>query len=332
VDIKLKPLEDQVIVITGASSGIGLTTAQMAAEMGARVVLAARSRHKLERIVAQLRALGGAASCFVADVGDPDEVEAIADLAVDEFGGIDTWVNNASVGIYGEARDIDMEDAHRLFQVNYFGMVHGCLTAIPHLEQRGRGALINISSAVADRSVPLQSHYCAAKHAIKGFTESLRMELEKEGSPVSLTLVKPGSINTPFTRHAKNLMGHEANYPPPVYKPEVVARTILQCAVEPRRDVLVGGGAKMIAMLQNMPRIGDRYMERSLFDQQQKQDRPLDSAAEGVLYRPDPDEGVSRYGNYEGHVMGSSLYTMARMTSSLLPLSLFEPGHNHGPN
>src|SRR4051794_31177645 len=180
----LRPIHEQVIVITGASSGIGLTTAECAASRGACVVLAARNDDDLRTAVSAIRRRGGRAIHVVADVSDPDQVEGIAREAVREFGRIDTWVNNAAAALYGRLADIPLVDLRRQFDVTYWGQVYGSRAALPHLRQSG-GALINVASCVADRAIPLQGNYSAAKHAIKAFTDALRMELDEERSGVS---------------------------------------------------------------------------------------------------------------------------------------------------
>ncbi|HZA34874.1 MAG TPA: SDR family oxidoreductase, partial [Vicinamibacterales bacterium] len=206
--IRLLPLRDQVMVITGASSGIGLVTARQAAGAGARVVLAARNGRDLERAVASIRARGGRAIHVVADVADPLQVEEIAAAATREFGRIDTWVNNAAVSMYGRIMELPIDDMRRQMDVNYWGQVYGSRTAVRHLRERG-GALINVASALSDRAIPLQANYCAAKHAVKAFTDALRMELEEEGVPIAVTLVKPASIDTPFFDKARTYLGVE---------------------------------------------------------------------------------------------------------------------------
>jgi short-subunit dehydrogenase len=306
-----KPLHEQVMVVTGASSGIGLTTAQMAAERGAQVVLVARSEEKLREVTEGLRAKGHRALHVVADVSDAAQVEQVVRTTEAHFGGIDTWVNNASAAIYGRLEDVPLEDARRLFDVDYFGMVNGCRAALPSLRKRGGGALINVGSVVSDRALPLIGHYSAAKHAVKAFSDALRMELEKAGEAISVTLIKPGSINTPFTQHSENLMEQEPDYPPPVYQPEVVARAILSCAERPRRDVLVGGGAKMISLMGHFGRLADVYMEKTMFSQQKKDRRG--HRGEGSLRHASGGELPSRHGDHPGHVMRSSLYTQARL-------------------
>lgn len=256
--LKLKKIHDQVLVITGASSGIGLVTARKAAAAGARVVLASRNEHDLVTVVEEIRQAGGRAVHEIADVSSQREVEWIAQTALREFGRIDTWVNNAGVTMYGKIMETPLEDMRRLFDVLYWGVVHGSRSAVPHLRREG-GALINIASVLAERSVPLQGTCSAAKHAVKAFTDTLRMELEAEGAPISVTLIKPASIDTPLFDKARSLLGVEPQPLPSVYAPEIVARTILDCAQKPVRDVEIGGFAKAMTVLEAMaPRLTDR--------------------------------------------------------------------------
>jgi NAD(P)-dependent dehydrogenase (short-subunit alcohol dehydrogenase family) len=307
----LKPVREQVIVITGSSSGIGLVTAQQAAADGAQVVLAARNGRDLERAVNAIRASGGRAAHQIADVSDPEQVQAIADTALREFGRIDTWVNNAGVAVYGRLTQLSLRDMRRQFDVNYWGAVHGSLTAIPHLaRQLGGGALINVASALADRAIPLQGNYCATKHALKAFTDALRMELEADGIPISVTLVKPGSIDTPLFEKAKSYIGVEPQPVPPVYAPEVVANVILRCAARPRRDVLVGGMGKVIGLTNAAPRLVDKYMERTTFDSQQT-NVPIADTRRDNLYEPVEHDGGERGRNWSGRTAEHSVYTSA---------------------
>jgi short-subunit dehydrogenase len=308
---QLKNLSEQVLVITGASSGIGLTTAKMAAERGARVVLAARDEESLRRAVEEIRDRGGEAVHVVADVADPQEVQKIADTAIQSFGGFDTWVNNAGAAIYGRSLEVPTDEAHRLFETNYWGVVNGCQVAVQHLRQKG-GVLINVGSIVSERAVPLQSHYVASKHAVKGFTDVLRMELEEEGAPVAVTLIQPAAINTPFPEHAKNYLEVEPKLPAPVYAPEEVAHGILVCAEKPRRDLIIGGGGRMMTALEHLsPRLADRYMEATMFAAQ-KTDRPARPDRPDALYRPMPGSG-REHGDYPGHVMRTSAYTRSAL-------------------
>jgi NAD(P)-dependent dehydrogenase (short-subunit alcohol dehydrogenase family) len=307
--VKLKPVGDQVIVITGASSGIGLATALLAARLGARLVLTSRDGADLAQIAEQIRGSGGEAIHVPGDVADFETMKRVATAAVGEFGAIDTWVNNAGVSIYGRIEDVGLMDARRLFETNYWGVVHGSLAAVPHLKARG-GALINVGSVLSDTGYPLQGHYTASKHAVKGFTDSLRLELEHEGAAVSVTLIQPAAIDTPYPQHAKSYLGVEPTHMAPVYAPEVVARTILASAERPQRNVLVGGGAKVFTTIERLvPRVGDRFKEATAFEGQ-RTDRAIREP--DTLYTPRPGDASVR-GRYAGHVMESSAYTRVRL-------------------
>jgi len=306
--IKLKRLQEQVIVITGATSGIGLATATRASERGARVVLCSRNEAELRETVTQIEQKGGTARFVVADVSDPADMERLGATAMKEFGALDTWVNNAGVSFYGRLTDVAIEDMRQLFEVNFWGTVYGTRAAVPRLRTSG-GALINIGSIVSDRAIPLQGAYSASKQAVKGFTDALRMELEEEGAPISVTLIKPSAVDTPYFRHAKNYMDVEPKPPAPVYAPEVVANAILRAAEHPIRDITIGGGGKLLSALGTaLPRLTDFYMERAMFGSQ-RSDVPSAGRA-GNLYQPVGEENLER-GGYRGRVMRSSLYTQA---------------------
>jgi hypothetical protein len=207
--------------------------------------------------------------------------------------------------------DLDLADMRRQFDVNYWGQVHGSRVAVPHLRREG-GALINVASALADRAIPLQGNYCAAKHAIKAFTDSLRMELEEEGASISVTLVKPGSIDTPFFEKSKTLLGVEPQPVPPVYAPEVVARAIIECAQRPVRDVITGGMGKVLSFAGSVPRLADRYMEHSTVEAQST-NRPVAADRRDNLYDAVEDDGGERGRNWTGRTKESSLYTTATL-------------------
>lgn len=307
---KLKPLADQVIVITGASSGIGLVTARLAAKRGARVVLNARNEQALREVVNEINANGGEATYVAGDVARLEDVQAIADEAIRRFAGFDTWVNNAGVSIYGPVLDQSLEDHRRLFETNYWGVVHGSMVACRYLRGHG-GALINVGSVLSDIAIPVQGTYCATKHAVKGYTDALRMELEEEGAPISVTLIKPSAIDTPYTKHAKNLMPVEPLNPLPVYAPDTVAEAILHCAENSERDLYVGGGGKVLAAAgQHAPRLTDKVIGATMFELQ-KSDQPKPKSRRDSLYAPIED-GEER-GGYPGHVAESSVYTKASM-------------------
>ncbi len=306
---QLKPVSQQVIVITGASSGIGLATARAAAEQGARVVLAARNEEALSAISAEITANGGEATHVVADVGRRDDVQRIADAAIARFGGFDTWVNDAGVSIYGKLEEIADEDSQRLFQTNFWGVVYGSLIAVAHLKSRG-GALINVGSVVSDMAIPLQGMYSASKHAIKGFTDALRMELIHDQAPVSVTLIKPGSIDTPFPEHAKKYVPNQPDVPAPVYPPEEVARAILFAAAHPKRDLYIGSSSRLMSVgMRTMPGVMDKVASRAFVAGQMKDEPARDY--EGTLHRA--GEGGRVRGSHPGYVMKRSFYTQASM-------------------
>ena len=308
--VKLKKLSEQVVVITGASSGIGLVTAREAAKRGAKLVLVARAEDALRRLADEINQAGGEAAYVVADVGREEDMRRVAETALERFGRVDTWVNNAGVSIYGKILDTPVEDMRRLYETNFWGVVYGSRVAAELLRQRG-GALINVGSTVSDRAIPLQGVYSSSKHAVKGFTDALRMELEEEGAPVSVTLVKPAAIDTPYTKHAKNLMEQEPAVPPPVYAPEVVAEVILHCAETPERDAFAGGGGKAFSVMEKyMPRVGDKVMEHFIVDAQ-KQDEPARPRGDGGLYEAS-GELKERSGD-PMYVSESSLYSKASL-------------------
>jgi short-subunit dehydrogenase len=308
--VRLKPLREQVIVITGASSGIGLVTAKKAGRAGARVVLAARNDHDLREAVDDIRQHGGRAVHVTADVSNPSDVESIAAAAISAYGAIDTWVNNAAVSMYGRLMDLTLAEMRQQFDINYWGVVHGSRVAVPCLRRAG-GALINVGSVVSDRAIPLQGNYSATKHAIKAFTDTLRMELEEEGAPISVTLIKPSSTDTPFFDKARTHLGVEPQPVPPVYAPDVVAKAILTAAEHPIRDVIVGGTGRILSLSAMTPRLTDAYMERMLFDSQ-KTDKPVFGRPDN-LFAPVAHDGGERGRNWHGRSMRHSAYTAAAL-------------------
>lgn len=284
---QLKPIGQQVIVITGASSGIGLTTALMAAQQGAKLVLVARSDETLDEIRAGIEKAGGEAAVVTADVAERGALEDAAKLAVERFGRIDTWINNAGVSIYGRLDEVEDADNRRLFETNFWGTVYGSLAALPYLKRQG-GALINVGSEVSDAVVPLQGMYSASKHAVKGFTDALRVEIELlDKAPVEVVLIQPTAVDTPYPEHAANYMELEPKLPTPMIRPEQVADAILEAAVEGGRDIKVGAMAKMNTLTSKLaPSLADR-MSAKQADRQQRDTPERDP--QGALYRASED-------------------------------------------
>lgn len=288
--IRLKPIADQVIVVTGASSGNGLATALMAAKRGATVVLSARNADALAAIERRIASSGGRALAVPADVSSPQEVEEIARRAQDAFGGFDTWVNNAAAGLYGTLEQVPLADHRRVFDVNYFGTLHGSLVAARHLRARGGGAIINVGSILGDRTIVEQGPYSATKHALQALTDTLRMELERERAPISVTLVKPGGCGTPYPDHARNYMDVPPRIPQPLYHPDVIADAILFACTTARRTLYIGAGGIVSSLAgQLAPRFTDVIMEA--VGQQMQQNR----SGEAGRLRDDPAKRDNLY-------------------------------------
>jgi short-subunit dehydrogenase len=324
--MQLKPIKEQVMVITGASSGIGLVTARMAAKRGARLVLTSRNSKALERLAEEITtdpSSEGTATFMPADVADESALRRVAHVAASRFGRIDTWVNGAGVSVYGRVTDVSWEDQRRLFETNFWGVVAGSRVAVEHM-RHGGGALINIGSMSSDRAVPLQGIYSASKHALKAYTDALRMEVEHDGLPLSVTLVKPYAVDTPYAVHAKNYLSNEPSSPAPVYAPEVVAETILHCAEHPVRDVFAGGGGKVVSVLGNLaPRLTDKLMEKTLFDGEQcgqAEEDPRDNNLYG------PTTALRERGGRTSSVCEWSLYTRVSLHPVLTSAALAATG------
>ncbi len=304
----LKPLDQQTIVITGGSSGIGLATARLAAERGANVVIIARNEEGLEAAAAGIRSLGQRCDTIRADVGSREDVAAAIEEVIARHGGFDTFVSNAGIGAYALLEEISDADHRLVFETNYWGTVHCATEALPHLKARG-GALIVTGSISSDMPSPVLSSYTASKHAVKGYVDSLRLELMHEKAPVSVTLIQPSGINTPFVEKALNQMDARAMIPPPIYSPDLVAEAICRAAQTPTRDMIVGGGGRAMTLFAHLfPNLSDRVFEKAFFT------TALDKDA------PNQSDGVTgfREGGGEGKVYGplpmrqTSLYTFVR--------------------
>jgi NAD(P)-dependent dehydrogenase (short-subunit alcohol dehydrogenase family) len=287
---RLKPLREQVIVVTGATSGNGLAIVEEAVRRGAAIVAAARNEGALESLSVRLSAHGSRIATCIADVSDFRAVERIAAAAVQAFGGFDSWINNAGTGTYGTLEQVPMDDHRRVFDVNYFGVLHGSLVAARHLRGRGGGAIVNVGSILGDRAIIQQGPYSATKHAVQALTDTLRMELEREGAGISVTLVKPGAIDTPFPEHARNHMDQPPRLPQPLYTPKVVADAVLFACAHPRRTLYAGGGGLIPALLaQAAPGIADIIMKAVGTRAQQKPGDAGDPRRRDNLYRPRDD-------------------------------------------
>lgn len=259
---RYKPLNEQTLVITGATSGIGLATARMAAKEGARLVLVARNEDVLKSVCAEVEQQGGKAIHVVADMGDEAQVQEIVRAAEREYGGFDTWVNDAGVVVFSSLDKLPTEDHQRLFQTNYWGIVYGSLAAVAHMRERPNGGtLINVASINAYLPVPMLGAYSASKAAVKAYSEVLRMELKEEGAPVAVSVVMPSGIATPISDHGRSHMEDRGQVMGPLYDPHVVANAILTAAQQSVRNVTVGAVGRMGFIARNLaPGLADRAM------------------------------------------------------------------------
>jgi NAD(P)-dependent dehydrogenase (short-subunit alcohol dehydrogenase family) len=250
--MKLKPIEQQVVAVVGASSGIGRETALQLAKRNAKVVVSARTGSGLASLVDEITALGGDAIAVPADVAEFEQVQSIVDKTIDRYGRLDTWVHAAGTAIIAPFEQVTPEEFKRVIEVNLMGSVYGAMVAMPHLRQTGRGAFIAISSVEARRSMPLQTAYSASKHGMEGFLDSLRSELKQEGFPISITNIMPSVINTPFYNKARTKLGVMPTGIPPYYQPSLVAEAILHAAENPTRDLIVGDVGRVVDLFQKI--------------------------------------------------------------------------------
>lgn len=296
----MRPIKDQVIVITGGSSGIGRAAALKATQAGARVVIAARNVEALGDVTRQIDAAGGVAMAVPTDVADNAAVEALAEQTVRRFGRIDTWVNDAGTAVYGEFLDIAPDEFRQVIAVDLLGTVHGCRAALRRMRDLADGgAVVNIASEAGVRGVPLLTAYCAAKFGVDGFSEALRTEIEHNGWPVHLTVIRPASIDTPFFHHARSKMGVEPKPFPPVYDPDIAADAILFAATHAVRDLPVGGASAAFGLAETVaPGLLDAALARTGY-RLQRSDRPRPLGEPDDLFAPVPGPGAIR-GGYDG--------------------------------
>jgi len=295
----------EVVVITGSSAGVGRATAQEFARHGARIGLIARNKERLEAAKREVEALGGEALVLPLDVADAKKVDDAATQVEMAFGPIDIWVNNAMVTVFSPVKEMTADDYRRVTEVTYLGVVNGTLAALNRMLPRNRGKIVQVGSALAYRAIPLQSAYCAAKHAIQGFTESLRSELYHDKTQVSVTMVQMPALNTPQFDWTKSRMPHRAQPVPPIFQPEVAARAIYWAAHNNRPELYVGfPSEKAIWANRVMPRLLDRYLARTGFSSQQTSE-PEDPNRPNNLYESvDGDYGA--HGRFDARAADSS--------------------------
>jgi NAD(P)-dependent dehydrogenase (short-subunit alcohol dehydrogenase family) len=286
-----------VVVITGASAGVGRATAHAYARKGASLGFLARGRETLEVVSKEIKDLGGQALPIVADVANSEEVMKAADRVERELGPIDIWINNAMVSVFSPFHQMTPEEFRRVTEVTYLGVVYGTMAAIARMRDRG-GVIVQVGSALAYRSIPLQSAYCGAKHAIEGFTESLRSELLHDRSPVRITMVQLPALNTPQFRWVKSRLRGKPQPVPPIFQPEVAANAIVWAAENTPREVIVGGrNAAIVWGNKFLPGFGDWYLSRTGYDSQQM-NIPDDPNRPDNLWQPVPS-AAGMHGDFD---------------------------------
>jgi len=285
MQIKLKPINEQVAVIFGASSGIGRIAALDFAKRGAKVVVAARSESGLKSLVEEIESNGGEVYYQIADAADFEQVKAVADKTVEKFGRLDTWVHSAGAFLFATVELTEPEEYKRLIEVNLLGQIYGAKSALPHLKKSG-GALIHISSVEAWRTVPYQSAYGASKHGINGFVQALRVELAHDEIPVSVSQILPAAINTPIYDKGRNKMPFKPRPVPPIYHPQIVSDAILFAAENPVTDLVAGGAGLGVVLAERIsPRVTDWVTEKIGFAGQKSDEKQVGEYA-GSLFEP----------------------------------------------
>src|SRR5438270_10996887 len=310
-----KPLADQVIVVTGASSGLGRAIARLAGARGAKVVVTSRSAEPLDACVREIEASGSEALAITADVAVQDEVAQVVEQAVDRFGRIDTFVANAIVTVYAETYRYEWEELRRIMDVNFFGQVYGYWAALPHLRQ-SRGTFLSVNSALAYRGIPLQGGYCASKAALRAFFESARVEIEKAGWDVAVSVVLPGAINTPQFDRDRQKIGRQPEPVPPIYQPEPFAAAVLHCCERPVRELPISWGAQKLLWGQKIsPRAGDLMLRRMGWkNQHTNEPKPLDSP-DNLFETVPGDPGA--HGRFDDKARSSTIWTSLRLLRRL---------------
>ncbi|WP_309086124.1 SDR family oxidoreductase [Chelativorans sp.] len=295
----------QVVVITGASAGVGRATTQRFAKTGAAVALLARDEAALQETRKEVEARGGTAMVIPLDVADPEAVFAAARDVEETLGPIDVWVNNAMATMFAPLSAITPEEFRRITETTYLGFVHGTMAALEHMRRRNRGVIVQVGSALAYRGIPLQSAYCGAKHAIRGFTDSLRCELIHEKSRIKLTMVHLPAINTPQFDWARTRLPNEPRPVAPVFQPEVAAEAIFEAARHPRREVWLGSStAQVILGDAVVPWFLDRFLARTCFEGQQRE-TPLPPGRTDNLFHPVHDPHRT-HGSFDREAAGSA--------------------------
>jgi NAD(P)-dependent dehydrogenase (short-subunit alcohol dehydrogenase family) len=321
-EVRKKPLNEQVVVVTGASSGLGRAIARLAGERGAKVVVTARNAPALDNAVAEIEASGSEALAVPGDVAVQDDVARVVEQAVDRFGRIDTYVANAIVTVYAETYRYEPEELRRVLDVNFYGQVYGYWAVLPHLRE-SRGTFLSINSALAYRGMPLQGAYCASKAALRAFFESARVEIRKQGWDVAISVILPGAINTPQFDRDRQKIGYQPQPVPPIYQPEPHAEAALYCCEHPIRELPVSWGAQKLLWGQKLsPRAGDLMLLRMGWKSQHTGEPKLVDSPDNLFETLPDDPGA--HGRFDEESRRSTAWTALRLalTSKKAALTL----------
>lgn len=319
-DRALQRSKPEVVVITGASAGVGRATVRAFARQGAHIGLLARGRDGLEGARRDVERLGGKAIVLPVDVADAEQVEAAAQQVEEEFGPIDIWVNNAMVSVFSPVKEMRPEEYKRVTEVTYLGVVYGTLSALKRMLPRDRGCIVEVGSALAYRGIPLQSAYCAAKHAIQGFVDSLRCELIHDKSRVHVTMVELPAMNTPQFSWVKSRLPRKPQPVPPIYQPEIGAEAILFAAHEHRREMYVGyPTVEAIIGDKIAPAFADWYLGQNGYDAQQTEE-PVEADRRDNLWEPVPEDRGA-HGEFSERASASSPQLWASMNRNWLMMA-----------
>ena len=310
--INLKPIGVQVVVVFGASSGIGRLTALEMAKKGAKVCVAARSEEGLKTLVEEIETNGGEAFYVVADAADFAQVKSVADKTVERYGRLDAWVHSAGAFLFATVEKTDPEEYERVIKVNLLGQIYGAKAALPHLKEKG-GALIHISSVEAIRTAPFQSAYGASKHGVNGFLQVLRVELAHDKIPVSVTQILPAAINTPIYEKGRNKMDFKLRPVPPIYHPQIVVDTILYAAENPVRELIAGAAGVGVVYAERVsPHVADFFSGTVGYIGQDGGEKDSPEQFTDNLFEP-----ISGYdtveGNFSDEQLKSDPYTWAKV-------------------
>jgi NAD(P)-dependent dehydrogenase (short-subunit alcohol dehydrogenase family) len=296
----------RIVVVTGASAGVGRATARRFAEEGDSVALIARGKERLEATTKEVEALGGRALALSLDVADPEALEAATERVEAELGPIDVWVNNAMVTVYAPVTRLAPDEFRRVTEVTYLGSVWGTMAALRRMVPRDRGTIVQVGSALAYRGIPLQAAYCGAKHGLEGFYDSLRTELLHEGSNVRITIVELPGLNTPQFSWGRTKMPREPQPVPPIFQPEVAADAIVWASRHPRRELYVGWPTvEAIVGNKIAPGLADRYLARTGYDSQQI-DEPVPPDRPDNLFEPVPGD-FAAHGRFDSRAKPRSV-------------------------